>query len=295
MKAESNRNGEYNMNRIIYIFLLMLFATGNNAIEQDTSSVIPKDLPRNYSHTMRRGEGRLQGHDPKAGLCWMNAIGELPPQCSEINDIQKGILAMKLANCHFEVSGLKTYDCTNETNFKQCISNVKAIDNSSFLVYTQYLTHVTDICFHLQNETWRQKPAKIIALMSQTTEDATAKLDHSSRIQEIVLHNQMKLVMIQEENAQRAKNAKKTLSYLKNTSEYTTFYTVAFALCYVVTNTQITIKARPYIFILFASLALVEKILIEVALKYDDILRSTIVCFSLLPLFSSLCAFSNVN
>ena len=281
---------------VIYLILLVSLDTGEEGANVQKISSHIHDIPEsNYTNAVRQGKETLQEYESRVGPCWMRAVEDLPSKWSETTDVGRHNLAINLTNCHFEAPGEKVYEYKDEAKFQQCAPRIKTIENSSFLAHTEFSTQVADMCSYLQSATWREKPAKIIALVSQTTEDAISKLDHSLRIQETVLHNQKKLVMIQEENAQRAKNAKKAIPYPKHTSEYMAFYTVAFALCYVVTSTQITIKARPYIFILFASLALVEKILIEVALKYDDILRSTIVCFSLLPLFSSLCAFSNVN
>ena len=226
----------------------------------------------------------------------MKAVEELQSKCSEMDDIERSILAMKLANCHFEKSGLTTYDCTDKANFQQCTSCMKTIDSSSFLVYTEFFTHVTDICFYLQSETWRQRNADMVRLLSQTTEDSIAKLDQPLSIQETVLYNQNKSLMIQRESVESARNVKGILDSLKtsardaynetkqNTDELKAlvqevfgnisqaldtvkallvmlpgeimkrtslvFYIMAFPLCYLLSSTHYTSKARMWLFLL---------------------------------------------
>ena len=279
---------EMSMTFLVYLLLLVSLEIeneGNNG--QSKSSHIYNNSELYCTKVVRQGKERLQEYESRVSPCWMNVFEELQSKCNEMTDIGRRNLTMKLANCHFKIPGLKTYDSTSEGKFQQSIPRIKTIDNSSFLAYTEFFNQVTDkLCFHLRSETWRQKPAKIIALMSKITEDTIAKLDHSLSIQETVLYNHNKLLLIQEENMEHAKNVKNTLPYFKNTSEYMAFYIVVFAVCYLVTSIPIIIKARPYIFIIFALLALIGKILAEKEFTNEDIIGYKMV-FGLPFLFTS--------
>ena len=203
---------------LVISFLVMssLVISDQGDIEQDTSSYMP-DLELDGRNAVRRGREKLQDYASRISPCWMEAVTELRSKCSQMTDIERSILAMKFANCHFKKSGLTTYDCTDEKTFLDCTSCMKTVDSSSFLVYTEFFTHVTDICFYLQSEAWRQKTVHIVSQLSQATENTISKLDQSLNIQDTVLDLQNKSLINQQIIVESAQHAKYILDSLNIT------------------------------------------------------------------------------
>ena len=165
------------MKATILLLFLLSSLSGNKANVEQGSSLYTPFQEDHESSAVRRGKERLQDYESRDSPCWKAAVNELQSKCSEMTDIEKSILAIKFANCHFKKSGLTTYDCTEKANFQDCTSCMKAIDSSSFLVYTEFFTHVTDICFYLESKNSRLKTIETITLLSQTTSDTIIKLE----------------------------------------------------------------------------------------------------------------------
>jgi len=191
---------------ILFLFLLSSLS-GNKADVQQASSSYTHFQVDNENNAVRRGKERLQDYESRDSPCWKAAVIELKSKCSEMTDIEKSILAMKFANCHFKKSGLSTYDCTDKSNFQDCTSCMKAIDSSSFLVYTEFFTHVTGICFHLKSRIWRQNTAQNIELLNLYTDSITADLDHLSYNQSVFSSMQNKSLINVRKNFRAAKES----------------------------------------------------------------------------------------
>ena len=204
---------------VIY-FSLFSFLSGNEEnLEHARPPNMLKDLGLNNDESVRRGEQKLREFQSRSSPCWMKAVKELQFKCSEMTDIEQSILAMKFANCHFEKSGLKTYDCTDKSDFQMCTKTMKTEDETSFIVYTTFFTHVTDICFYLQSEIWRQKTAETITKLSMTTEDTIEKLDQSLQNQYLVLESQNKSLVNQRLILENEETLKTTLEDSTNNAK----------------------------------------------------------------------------
>ena len=193
--------------------LLFLFLFGSEGIKrQDGSSHLLKELGlEGNDDRIQRGKQTLEDYQSKNSPCWIKAVNELQSKCSELTDIEQSILAMKFADCHFKKSGLKMYNCTDKLTFEKCTKSMKNDDGSSFLVYTEFFTHVTDICFYLQSEIWRQKTADMINSLSEATGDTIDKLGQSLQNQDLVLKSQQKTLDNQNIIIEREENLKNTL------------------------------------------------------------------------------------
>ena len=202
-----------NLNGFLIYLLFFLFLFGSEGVERrDGSSDLLKELGLDGNDDrLQRGKQTLENYQSRNSPCWIEAVNELQSKCSEINDIEQSILAMKFADCHFEKSGLKTYNCTDKLTFENCTKSMKREDGSSFLVYTEFFTHVTDICFYLQSEIWRQKTADMINMLSEATGDTIDKLGRSLQNQDLVLQSQQKTLDNQKIIIQREENLKSTL------------------------------------------------------------------------------------
>ena len=193
------------MKATILLLFLLSSLSGNKANVEQGSSLYTPFQEDHESSAVRRGKERLQDYESRDSPCWKAAVNELQSKCSEMTDIEKSILAMKFANCHFKKSGLTTYDCTEKANFQDCTSCMKAIDSSSFLVYTEFFTHVTGICFHLKSRIWRQNTAEKIEVLNQTTDSMTTNLDHLLYNQSVISSMQNISLINQRKNVRAAK------------------------------------------------------------------------------------------
>lgn len=45
------------------------------------------------------------------GTCWHNAIQAMKVSCSNLNDQEHSLMALKLSNCFLEDSGHNSYNC----------------------------------------------------------------------------------------------------------------------------------------------------------------------------------------
>ncbi len=168
----------------------------------------------NTEKLLKIGKETLEKYQSNARPCWTKAVSELKSKCSEMTDMDQSILAMKFANCHFEKSGMTTYDCTNANEFQSCTKSMKKEDQTSFLVYTEFYTHVSDVCFYLQSDIWRKKTAETIHKLSMTTDETVNKLEKSLNNQEMVLvaqnrslENQVNILKNEEDLQQALKNS----------------------------------------------------------------------------------------
>lgn len=129
--------------------------------------------------------------------CWNKALSKLDVGCKEMNDIEQSFLALQFANCHLEKSGLETYDCQSD-NFKVCSKKMSS-NVIAFTTYTEFFTHVSDICFYLQSDIWRQKTEETIFRLSETSKESLDVLSKSIVKQEQVLSSQQQSLQNQKE------------------------------------------------------------------------------------------------
>eukprot|EP00794_Sanderia_malayensis_P007469 gene7469-8298_t len=168
------------------------------------------DIPE-QERLLRRGEETLKKYQSRASECWTEAVSNLASTCSEMTSIEQSILAMKFANCHFEKSGLPTYDCTSVESFRSCSNLMKKDDPTSYLVYTEFYTHVSDVCFYLQSDIWRKRTSETISKLSYTAEETVQKLEKSLTNQETVLDAQNKSLQNQISILKHEENLKQAL------------------------------------------------------------------------------------
>ncbi|XP_057313836.1 uncharacterized protein LOC130655146 [Hydractinia symbiolongicarpus] len=159
---------------------------------------------------MKTGKERYEkfqksSHTP----CWKEALSKLDHGCRDINDIEQSFLALQFANCHLEKSGLETFPCTIN-NFKQCTrtmgSNIVA-----FQAYTEFFTHVSDICFYLQSDVWREKTEATISKLSDASAQSLEVLSKSVKQQLDVLSAQAESLQNQKDMLKNEKILKEAL------------------------------------------------------------------------------------
>ena len=166
-------------------------------------------------HGAERGRQQLADfesrHPSRHSSCWLKSVEKLKSGCSKMGDMEQSILALQFANCHLEKSGLNTYHCYNKETFKDCTRQMGTKDNVAFQTYTEFYTHVTDICYYLQSEIWREKTENTIGLLSKTSQDTAEKLTKSLDKQEEVLSKQGQSLANQQKMLENEKRLQITL------------------------------------------------------------------------------------
>ena len=123
----------------------------------------------------------------KSSDCWKKAIEGLEKRCRSLGDIEQSYLAIDFTNCHLLKSGRNKFSCSRRTQIKQCI---RSMDNTTFLVYTTFFAHTTNICFYVKSELWQQSTEYTISKLKRTSQDFAAQLEESTRRQIQVLEKQ---------------------------------------------------------------------------------------------------------
>ena len=129
--------------------------------------------------------------------CWEEALMRLSSSCRDMNDIEQSYLALQFSNCHLKKSGLKVYPC-QISNFKECTQEMGS-DIIAFQSYTEFFTHVSDICFYMQSAMWREKTESTINKLSKSSAESLEVLSQSILQQQQVLQSQKESLQNQKE------------------------------------------------------------------------------------------------
>ena len=124
------------------------------------------------------GEKKLKEIQQKAGdsACWKEAVSQLNSTCRLLSDIEQSRLAVAFANCHLGKSARQTYPCTDSMSIEEC---TKDMDPVAFQTYTEFFTHTGHICYFLQSELWQERTENVITRLSDTSDEAVAKLEEA--------------------------------------------------------------------------------------------------------------------
>lgn len=97
---------------------------------------------------------REKSNLPKYGTCWTGAIDHVEDGCRNLSEDSQSDMALHLTNCFLEMSGHDTYNC--ELNKKPNLRSICINDMSdrAFNVYTEFYTHVQNICWFLRGQIW---------------------------------------------------------------------------------------------------------------------------------------------
>ncbi|KAG2374322.1 hypothetical protein C9374_010892 [Naegleria lovaniensis] len=115
----------------------------------------------------------LLGHYKKQSdwsNCWRDAVNEMVEHCKQIktDEITRTKLAIQLTNCHLSKSGLMTYQCKDDMTIQECTKDM-ITSPIAFNSYTEFSTHVDNICFFIKSELFQEKSDQIInSLLDET-------------------------------------------------------------------------------------------------------------------------------
>lgn len=124
----------------------------------------------------------------KSSDCWRKAVEGIEKRCKSLGDIEQSYLAIDFTNCHMSKSGRKIYSCSRETqSIEQCTGSM---DDTTYLAYTSFFTHTTNICFYVKSEIWQHRTENTISKLSRTSQDVAEQLEESAERQFLVLEKQ---------------------------------------------------------------------------------------------------------
>ena len=158
---------------LLYLLLLHVTLSTLTATQKIPAGSLSVD---NYRKVL--GEKRLKEIQQKAGdsACWKEAVSQLNSTCRLLSDIEQSRLAVAFANCHLGKSARQTYPCTDSMSIEEC---TKDMDPVGFQTYTEFFTHTGHICYFLQSELWQERTENVITRLSDTSDEAVAKLEEA--------------------------------------------------------------------------------------------------------------------
>ena len=161
------------------LYLLLLYVT------LSASQSLPSVSLRVDEGRKVLGEKRLKEVQQKAGdsPCWKEAVSKLNSTCRLLSDIEQSRLAVAFANCHLGKSARQTYPCTNSMSVEECTKDMDAV---GFQTYTEFFTHTGHICYFLQSELWQERTENVITRLSDTSDEAVAKLEEALKYHEMM-------------------------------------------------------------------------------------------------------------
>lgn len=134
--------------------------------------------------------------------CYKEALSKLHHGCKGLkdNDNERSKIAVHFTNCHLMKSGLAPYTCTDYMNIQECTQNMLT-SPIAFNAYTQFSSHVENLCFYIQSEEFNtQIENNIKELIHQTSKSSQELVNirkQSSEIEQSVsnsIQNQEKLL-----------------------------------------------------------------------------------------------------
>nr|XP_034196618.1 uncharacterized protein LOC117612052 [Osmia lignaria] len=283
---------------IIYLFLpiSVLFAFDGNAILRELGE---------KQYQMIKAKSSLSHH----GTCWHNAIQAMKSSCSNLNDQEHSLMALKLTNCFLEDSGHETYNChhiESENQRKYCISNMS---DRAFNVYNEYYIHATHMCFYLNYEAWQIETDNTIKELYQVSSRMKEQLLEASEMQGAMLEGQKQSLKMQnklldhgkelgsilksssESVNSMAKDFKETardqrellyqiFSYIRTFQDWIIgevswfqsimYYTIGCILCALFSSSKRTVDARITLFTILSLNVIIERMLVK---YYDNVVH----------------------
>lgn len=148
-------------------------------------------------------EGRSQynlleqrGNIPRYGLCWKSAVVSLHEGCRHLTENAQTDVALKFTDCFLEMSGHESYECANYPVRADCIKNMP---DRAFNVFTEFYTHVYNICFYLQSQIWHEETERTVDRLSASSAHVTKQLEEAEQIQTMLLQQQRESMSVQQE------------------------------------------------------------------------------------------------
>ncbi|GAM17696.1 hypothetical protein SAMD00019534_008710 [Acytostelium subglobosum LB1] len=178
----NNINNNKSRSNILFITILFLVLA--------TLANVTQSFPGFFELDSKSNERALKGKDEleslltnsKKSKCWEQCMESLVHGCKEMDDVQRSRLAVKLASCHLEKSGLTSYQCTDKMSIPECTSSMSEL---AYMTYTNFYISTENICYYLQSELFQQQTEKAVNKLIEST------VDTLTSVKQIYLQSQL--------------------------------------------------------------------------------------------------------
>lgn len=168
------------------LFLLLLrriTADSPNAMNEARFELFSKEK-------LQAGKSKLEEFtaNAKSSDCWKKAVEGVEKRCKTLGDVEQSYLAIDFTNCHLSKSGRRIYSCSRETqSVEKCTGSM---DDTTYLAYTTFFAHTTNICFYVKSELWQARTEGTISKLSRTSQQVSTQLEESAQRQILLLQTQ---------------------------------------------------------------------------------------------------------
>lgn len=133
---------------------------------------------------------------PQYGLCWKSSVVFLHEGCRRLTEDAQIDIALRFTDCFLKMSGHKPYECEKHSVREYCI---KSMSDRAFNAFTEFYTHVYNICFFLQSQIWHEETEKTIDRLSASSAHVTEQLEEAEVVQRTLLQQQRESMSVQQE------------------------------------------------------------------------------------------------
>ena len=137
-----------------------------------------------------------RGNIPRYGLCWKSAVVSLHEGCRRLTENAQTDVALKFTDCFLKMSGHESYECENYPVRADCIKNMP---DRAFNAFTEFYTHVYNICFFLQSQIWHEETERTIDRLFASSAHITEQLEEAEEVQTMLLQQQRESMAVQQE------------------------------------------------------------------------------------------------
>lgn len=112
--------------------------------------------------------------------CWAESLKMLTSGCSKMCDEEQRRIAYQFTYCHMKASGRSLPEkCPMNEPIKMC---TEKLPDLTFNVYTEFFTHVHDICYHLQQTHWQQQTENTVQKLASSSLLLSQQLEESENL-----------------------------------------------------------------------------------------------------------------
>jgi hypothetical protein len=156
---------------------LLLASTAAADVAVYASESVGNGLNPKLSGKQQSGKQQFEELEQRGqqSSCWANVLAQLPSGCSKLGESSRARMAVRLANCQFEQSGLPTYLCRDDMTAKACTEPMHAT-HYAYISYTNYFLHVDNICFYLQAEAFQRRMDGTVARLASVSAEAADRI-----------------------------------------------------------------------------------------------------------------------
>merc|ERR1712071_648491 len=153
---------------------------------QSDASILP--LPTVFDSlpsTLERGRKRYEELQTKVKYsdCWAQALQILESGCSKMCDDEQRRVAHQFTYCHMKSSGRVKPSlpdpCPKGVPILTC---TREMTEMTFNVFTEFFTHVHDICYHLQQTYWQQQTEDTVRRLASSSQSLASQLIESEKL-----------------------------------------------------------------------------------------------------------------